>query len=29
MYYLKIGVFLDEVTPKEREKWNHFIRHVK
>jgi len=29
MYHLKIGVSLEEMTPKEREKWNHFIRHVK
>jgi hypothetical protein len=28
MYHLKIGVFLEELTAKEREKWNHFIRHV-
>lgn len=28
-YHLKIGVSLEEVTPKEREKWNHFIRHMK
>jgi hypothetical protein len=27
-YHLKIGVSLEEVTPKEREKWNHFIRHM-
>jgi hypothetical protein len=28
-YHLKIGVSLEEMTPKEGEKWNHFIRHVK
>jgi hypothetical protein len=28
MYHLKIGVFLEKLTAKEREKWNHFIRHV-
>jgi len=29
MYHLKIGVFLEELTPKKRERWNRFIRHVK
>ncbi len=29
MYHLKIGVFLEETTPKERERWNRFIRRVK
>ncbi len=29
MYHLKIGVFLEELTPKRREKWNRFIREVK
>ena len=27
-YHLKIGVFLEEVASREREKWNHFIQHV-
>jgi hypothetical protein len=29
MYRLKIGVFLEELTPKRREKWNRFIRQVR
>lgn len=29
MYHLKIGVFLEETTPKERERWNRYIRRVK
>ncbi len=29
MYHLKIGVFLEETAPKERERWNRFIRRVK
>ncbi|UCD70531.1 MAG: hypothetical protein JSW70_05855 [Syntrophobacterales bacterium] len=29
MYRVKIGVFLEEMAPGEREKWNHFIQHVK
>ncbi len=29
MYHLKIGVFLEEMAPRERERWNHFIQHVK
>jgi hypothetical protein len=29
IYHVKIGVFLEEMAPGEREKWNHFIQHVK
>jgi len=29
IYHLKIGVFLEEFSPKEREKWNRFIRHIR
>ena len=29
MYRLKIGVFLEETAPKERERWNRFIERVK
>ncbi|NIS61052.1 MAG: hypothetical protein GTO13_10220 [Proteobacteria bacterium] len=29
VYHLKIGVFLEELTPKRREQWNRFIRQVK
>ena len=29
MYHLRIGVFLEEMAPRERQRWNHFIRHVK
>jgi hypothetical protein len=28
-YHLKIGVFLGEMAPGERERWNHFIQQVK
>ncbi len=28
-YHLKIGVFLEEMAPTERNRWNHFLRHVK
>jgi len=28
MYHLKIGVFLAEMAPGERERWNHFIQHA-
>ena len=29
MYHLRIGVFLEEMAPRERQRWNHFIRYVK
>ncbi len=29
MYHIKIGVFLEEIAPWERERWNHFIHHMK
>jgi hypothetical protein len=29
IYHVKIGVFLEEMASREREKWNHFIQHVK
>ena len=29
IYHIKIGVFLEEMAPGERERWNHFIQHVK
>ncbi len=28
-YHLKIGVFLEEMAPTERDRWNHFVRQVK
>ena len=28
-YHLRIGVFLEEMARQEREKWSHFIQHVK
>jgi hypothetical protein len=28
IYHVKIGVFLEEMASREREKWNHFIQHV-
>jgi len=29
IYHVKIGVFLEEMAPGERERWNHFIQQVK
>ena len=29
LYHIKIGVFLEEIAPWERERWNHFIYHMK
>jgi hypothetical protein len=29
IYHVKIGVFLEEMASRERERWNHFIQHVK
>jgi hypothetical protein len=29
IYHVKIGVFLEEMASREREKWNHFIQHMK
>jgi hypothetical protein len=28
-YHLKIGVFLEEMAPREREGWIHFLRQVR
>jgi len=28
-YHLKIGVFLEEMAPTERDRWNHFVRQAK
>ncbi len=28
MHRLKIGVFLEEMAPRERQRWNHFIQHL-
>jgi hypothetical protein len=28
-YHLKIGVFLEEMAPTERDRWNHFVQQAK